>query len=204
MIGQGFGGVPPWKGYTSDPSPFFAEGAGPVADMGVYPLHVITGLFGRAYRVSAMAVQAQESFMVEDGPAAGSRVPIEVEDTWHLMLEMDDSRLATVLANNITVGSRAPQLEIYGLRGTIAVSLLDVSAPIQISGPDGSWTEISVPHHRQSGPDHLLGVEHLVECVEGGQSPVPSIDHALHVLSIIEAARTSASGGQHVEIASAI
>lgn len=204
MIGQGFGGVPPWKGYMSDPSPFFAEGAGPVADMGVYPLHVITGLFGPAHRVSAMAVKAQESFMVEDGPASGSRVPIEVEDTWHLMLEMDDNRLATVLANNSSVGSRAPQLEIYGLRGTIAVSLLDVSAPIQISDPDGRWTEISIPHQRQSGPDHLLGVEHLVECVEHGQTPVASIDHALHVLSIIEAAKASASGGQHVEIASAI
>ena len=45
-LGRGYGGVPPWSGYPSDPSPFFARGAGPLADMGVYPLHAITGILG--------------------------------------------------------------------------------------------------------------------------------------------------------------
>ena len=45
-LGRGYGGVPPWSGYPSDPSPFFARGGGPLADMGVYPLHAITGILG--------------------------------------------------------------------------------------------------------------------------------------------------------------
>ena len=203
MAGQGFGGVTPWNGYTSDPSPFFAEGAGPVVDMGVYPLHAITGLFGPARRVSAMAVRAQEGFVVSDGPARGIRVPIEVDDTWHLMLELDGNRLASILANNSTVGSRAPQLEIYGLRGTIAVSLLDVSAPILVCDEAGNWSEIETPHERLSGPDHVLGIEHLVDCVEHGRAPIADIEHAIHVIGIIEAARQSSLGGQHVDLAPA-
>ena len=51
--GYGHLGVPPWSGYTSDPSPFFAAGAGPAMDMGVYPLHALTALLGPVQRVSA-------------------------------------------------------------------------------------------------------------------------------------------------------
>jgi predicted dehydrogenase len=200
MIGQGFGGVPPWQGYTSDPSPFFAAGAGPVADMGVYPLHVITGLFGPAQRVSAMAVRAQDQFIVDNGPARGIRVPVEVEDTWHLVLGLGGNRLASVMANNSAVASRAPQLELYGLRGTIAVNILDVAAPILVCDRTGRWEEIPVPHERTRGPDHVLGLAHLVDCVEQRHAPVASIDHALHVIEIIEAAARSATTGTHVEL----
>jgi predicted dehydrogenase len=200
IIGRGFGGVPPWKGYPSDPSPFFAEGAGPVADMGVYPLHVITGVFGAARRVSAMAARAQDGFVVADGPVRGVRVPIEVEDTWHLMLTLQGSRLASVLANNSAVASRTPQLEVYGLRGTIAVNLLDVAAPIEICDAEGVWSQVQIAHERASGPDHLLGVEHLVDCIITGHAPIASIDHAIHVIRIIEAARESVTAGGHIAL----
>src|SRR5215213_4606404 len=54
-LGRGYGGIPPWSGYPSDPSPFFARDGGPLADMGVYPLHAITGILGPVKRVSAFA-----------------------------------------------------------------------------------------------------------------------------------------------------
>src|SRR3954451_21541768 len=85
-LGRGFGGVPPWSGYPSDPSPFFAAGGGPLADMGVYPLHAITGILGPARRVSAFASHVQEDFVVQDGALTGQRIPIEVEDNWMLLL----------------------------------------------------------------------------------------------------------------------
>jgi predicted dehydrogenase len=198
-VGQAFGGVPPWSGYASDPSQFFAKGAGPVADMGVYPLHVVTGLFGPAQRVNAMAAQAQREFVVADGPAQGKRVPIEVADTWHLLLEFENDLLISILANNSAAGSRGPQLELYGLEGTIALNLLDVSAPVDLL-KDGEWQSLDVPHERSRGPDHLLGVEHLVECVQRGEALILSVDHAVHVLEIIEAADRSAMSGQRVDL----
>ncbi len=198
-VGQAFGGVPPWNGYTSDPSQFFAKGAGPVADMGVYPLHVVTGLFGPVRRVSAMAAQAQHEFEVTDGPAKGRRVQIELADTWHLLLEMENELIVSILANNSAAGSRGPQLELFGLAGTIALNLLDVSAPIDLLH-DGEWRSIDVPHERNRGPDHLLGVQHLVDCITGREAPVLSVDHAIHVLEIIEAADASASSGRRMDL----
>ena len=199
-LGRGYGGVPPWSGYPSDPSPFFAAGGGPLADMGVYPLHALTGILGPAKRVSAFAARNQESFVVGDGPFAGKVVPIEVADNWHLLLDFGGGRLASVTANNVAHDSRAPQMELFGLDGTIAVDLLDVSAPIDVLLPGAGWQSQPVPHDRAAGPDHLLGVEHLVECITNGTQPVLSIDHAIHVIEIMEAAARSAASGRAIDL----
>jgi predicted dehydrogenase len=199
-LGRGYGGVPPWSGYPSDPSQFFAEGGGPLADMGVYPLHALTGLLGPVRRASAFAARAQESFTVGDGPHVGLRVPIEVADNWHLLLDFGGDKLASVTANNVAQASRAPQLELFGLRGTLALDLLDVSAPVEVHEPATGWRSEPVAHARASGPDHILGVEHLVECVASGRQPIASIDHAIHVLAVLEAAAESAATGRAVAV----
>ncbi len=199
-LGRGYGGVPPWAGYPSDPSPFFAAGGGPLADMGVYPLHAITGVLGPARRVSAFAAQAQRDFVVEDGPFAGRRAPIEVADNWHLMLDFGDGRLASVTANNVAHASRAPQMELFGLGGTVSVDLLDVSAPVETYLPGQGWSSQVMPHERAAGPDHLLGVEHLVDCLATGARPLPSIEHAVHVIEIMEAAARSAATNSAIRL----
>lgn len=63
------GGVPPWPGFISDPSPYFAPDAGPAVDVGVYALHALTGLLGPVQRVVAMTARAQHRFTVAEGPA---------------------------------------------------------------------------------------------------------------------------------------
>lgn len=198
--GLGFGGVPPWSGYPSDPTPFFAAGGGPLVDMGVYPLHALTGLLGPARRVTALSAQAQRGFVPPDGPAAGARVPIAVPDAWMIVLDLGHERLVSIEANNVARGSRAPQMELLGLRGSLAVNLLDVSAPIERLDADGAWRTIPVPHVRAAGPDHLLGVEHLVDSVTADQPPLLSVDHAIHVLEIIDGASRSAATGRTISL----
>ncbi len=202
-LGRGYGGIPPWTGYPSDPSPFFARGGGPLADMGVYPLHAITGILGSAKRVSAFAAQAQSAFVVDEGPFAGTRVPIEVEDNWHLLLDFGEGRLASVTANNVARDSRAPQMELFGLNGTVSVNLLDVSAPVETNLPGEGWVSQPIAHERSGGPDHLLGVEHLVDCLTTGAQPLASIEHAIHVIAIMEAAVRSARSGRAIDLTDA-
>ncbi len=199
-LGRGFGGVPPWSGYPSDPSPFFAAGGGPLADMGVYPLHAITGILGPARRVSAFAGHVQEDFVIQDGAYAGNRIPIDVEDNWMLLLDLGEARLATVSANNVAHASQSPQMELFGLAGTLAVDLLDVSAPVDVYRPADGWQTVKLPHERSAGPDHLLGVAHLIDCIESGAKPLASIDHAIHVIDILESAARSAANGQAIEL----
>ena len=192
----GLGGVPPWSGFTSDPSPFFAMGGGPQRDMGVYPLHALTGLFGPAKRVTAMSTKAQaEGFVIGDGPFEGKRVSMEEDDTWLMLLDHGNRVITTVEANNSVQDTKAHQLELFGLRGTIALNLIDGSAPIQLL-QNGKWREVPVPHARASGPDHILGVAHLIDCLTHSTQPTLSIEHAAHVIEIIDKAAIAAHTGQ--------
>jgi predicted dehydrogenase len=194
-----FGGVPPWEGYGSDPTPFFSAEGGPLVDMAVYPLAAIAGLIAPVARVSALSSRTRGSFEVAEGPAAGVRVPVEVDDNWQLVLELQGGVLAAVEANFCAQATGAPELEIRGDAGTLALSLLDVSEPVRLFA-EGEWHETSVPRQRAAGPDHLLGVEQLVETVASGGPPSLSADRAIHVLAVIAAARRAAAEGHLVAI----
>lgn len=206
--GYGHMGVPPWSGYQSDPSPFFAKGGGPAMDMGVYPLHTITGLLGPVRRVTAMVTKVLDSFVVEDGPVAGKRVPVEADDNWQLILDFGGGRLVSLAANNVVLGTKAPVVEFHGLAGTIALDPIDVSSPVAVLRKGRGWQTVTPPFPvdngagRQAGPDHHLGIEHLVDCIQQERQPLLSIDHALHVVEIIESAAKSSETGRVVEIKS--
>jgi predicted dehydrogenase len=164
--------------------------------MGVYPLHALTGLLGPVQRVTALASRTRDSFFVDEGPFAGAHIPIEVDDNWHLLLDFGGGRLASVEASNCVQATRAPQLELMGLEGTIALNLLDAAVPLAILRAGGDWEEVTVPHARASGPDHLLGIAHLLDCLDTGAPPLLSAEHAIHVLEIVAQAAEAAHDGQ--------
>jgi predicted dehydrogenase len=195
LRGAVMGAVPPWPGFGSDPTPYFSPGGGPLVDLGVYPLHAITGLVGPARRVVAMSSRVGRGFTVPDGPAAGAHIDVAVDDTWVTMLDLGDGRTATVEANYSSHGTRAAELELMGTDGTIALSLLDVSAPVEVLA-GGAWTTHSVPQAgRAEGPDHILGVEHLLELIAETPAPKLTPAHAIHVIEIVEASERSARDG---------
>jgi predicted dehydrogenase len=76
-----------------------------------------------------------------------------------------------------------------------------MTAPLVVRDGDGEREE-RFPGARVDGPDHLLGVEHLVECVEQGRGPLLSADHAVHVVEILDAARRSAAEGVAIDVRS--
>lgn len=206
-----FGGVPPWDGYISDPSPYFRPETGPLVDMGVYPVHALAGLLGPVRSVTAMSSRTRDSFAVTDGPARGTVVPVEVDDNWQLILECaagsgsgtgtgaGTRAFASVQANFCAVAAAGPECELFGERGTLAFDLLDVSAPLKLSTGEG-WAEQEVAHERAGGPDHVLGVRHLAECVLSGRQPSLGPDRAVHVLEVLDAARASAREGRAIEV----
>lgn len=203
--GYGHFGVPPWTGYFSDPSPFFAAGAGPMMDMGVYPLHALTTLIGPVRRVVALVTKVHESFTITEGPYAGLRVPVEADDHWHVLLDFGGGCIASVAANAVVVDTRCPPLELHGLSGTIAFDPIYVQQPVEVLSRGCTWETVRPPFPetnpgRSAGPDHILGVVHLLDCIEGRCSPQLSLDQAAHVLRVIEAAAESARTGCAIKL----
>jgi predicted dehydrogenase len=201
--GHGHMGVPPWSGFLSDPSPYFARGAGPAMDMGVYPLHALTGLLGPVKRVTALVGKAINEFTIEDGPFQGKVVPVEVADNWHLVLDFGNNRLASLTTNSCVQDTLAPPLELYGLDGTIALDPIYVHKPVDVLRPGAGWEKVVLPQSgRARGPDHHLGIEHLVDCIQAKTKPLLSIDHALHVVEVLEQAAVSSHAGQTMTVTS--
>jgi predicted dehydrogenase len=197
---QALSGPPPWPGYSSDPSFFFEKEAGPLVDMGVYPLHVLTGLLGPVSSVAAMASRTMDSFVVAEGPFKGKVIPVGAEDTWQVIASLGGC-IASIEANFSTVASAAADCELRGERAALAFNLFDVSAPISLlPAGQSNWIDVPVGHERAAGPDHILGVQELLRCIAEGRTPVPSARHAIHVLEVIEAARESAQTGHMVTV----
>ncbi len=204
-IGQFLGGVPPWAGYESDPSGFFARGAGPLVDVGIYPLHALTGVLGPVTRVSASSHRSRDRFVQIDGSAAGRTIPVEVDDVWHVHLSFVSGAVASVRADFAAAGaSRAADVEFNGERGTIAAQLIDMTAPLLVSdeaAPDG-WRAEAFPGARAAGPDHVLGIDHLLRHVVDGAPLRLTLDHAAHVVEVLEACARSASEHRAIDVLS--
>lgn len=190
---------PPWAGYVGDHAPFFSADVGPLSDMGVYPLHVLTGLLGNVVTVSAISSRTRSSFAVNEGPFAGTTVPVEVDDNWQIALALDSGILASLQVAYCISQPGSCHLEIAGEAGSMVVPILDPSAPLRIT-IGGTTRDEPVAHRRNDGPDHLLGVQDFLEAIRDGREPVINSAHALHVVAVRQAIEISARSGNRIPV----
>ena len=131
----------------------------------------------------------------------GVRVPVESDDDWHVTALTRTGVIADLHASFASAGTFGPEFEVRGREGTLAASLLDVSAPLWLKHSDSTEVkEIHVPHERAEGPDHLLGLADLVDHVLDGTPLSISLESAAHVLSVIVAAEQSALERRAIQV----
>jgi predicted dehydrogenase len=185
-----------------DPSWYFRKpGGGPLYDMTVYQLHMITSVLGRVQRVTAMS-----GTRIAEREFRGRMVPTDAHDNTLMLLDFGDNVFA--LAYGTPAGSPTGRYPIYyGTAGVISGFNLN-GEPIQYPGREladpasgGTGEQALLPHvigpHRTIDEQHVFeDIMQLVDWVrEGKPSPV-SAEHARHVIEIIEAAYAAAQTGQ--------
>ena len=190
---------PPWGGYLGDHAPFFSAEVGPLSDMGVYPLHVLTGLLGNVMTVSALSSRTRPSFTVNEGPFAGTTVPVEVDDNWQITLALDCGILASLQVAYCITQPGSCQIEIAGEAGSMVVPILDPAAPLRVT-IGGTTRDEHVHHHRSDGPDHLLGMMDFLEAIRDAREPVINSAHALHVVAVRQAIEKAACSGNRIPV----
>ena len=194
-----------------DPSWYFKKpDGGPVWDCTVYALHAMTGIFGPVKRVTCMCGQRYHDFEFD-----GKKIDSEVDDSNQMILDFGDaffgiaySSLKYDFGNNnglipMVFGTegKIQDGKIYGKNGVI--TLFD---PEKMD-MDHIRSLMGLPHLT----DHqtLLGEPHIYEDINqladwvlNGVEPYCTVEHARHVIEIIEAAYKSAEEGHVVEIKS--
>lgn len=196
------------------PSPafLFAEGAGPLLDMGPYYFSALVSLLGPVHHVAAVGSKAREEREIHTGPNAGTTFPVEVPSTIQIVTAFEAGAQAQSLLSFDSALERHGVVEIHGTEGTIV--LPDPNAftgriayvkPLGVirdgTSFEQEWIEIE---HADLEVGRGLGALDMVRAIAEGRPHVASGELGFHVLDILLSAQESAATGAAVTVESTV
>lgn len=179
-------------------APWYHDGtAHPLGELGIYNLKSLTSLLGPVIEVVAAEAVAEP---VRE--AGGTAITSPGPDVAHVVLRHAGGALSTVTASQAIQHYRRPGLEVYGTAGT-ANLLGDDWDPrgIELYRTETGHWEVYDPW--DSTWLWADGLRELVTAVATRIEPLASIEHDLHLLDVVEAARVSATERAWVPVDSA-
>ncbi|MES2848611.1 MAG: Gfo/Idh/MocA family oxidoreductase [Bacteroidota bacterium] len=190
---------PTWSSF------FYEKDGGSMPDLGVYNMATLTGLLGPARSVMAMtSIVNPERTIDEKG-----KIKVVAEDNAHVLLEHDKGVISHVMCgfnyfdpHGHEAGSQSlHSIQIYGDYGNMRL----VGYDWETNGVwlDNSWDKpAQLMSTDKGGYEWQEGARVTGESIITGVEPKINVEHALHVLEIIEAARKSSATGMKVKLKS--
>jgi predicted dehydrogenase len=184
---------------------FYEKGGGSMPDLGVYNMATLTGLLGPAKAVMAMTSIITPERTVEDK----GKIKVEAEDNAQILMEHEKGVLSHVMCGfNFfdTHGHEAKDqplhsIQIFGSRGNMRLIGYDWETNGVVL--DNSETEPPKLYEKDKGGyEWQEGARVTGESIVKGTEPRINVEHALHVLEIIEAARKSSDTGMKIKLKS--
>lgn len=191
---------PTWSAF------FYEKGGGSMPDLGVYNMATLTGLLGPAKSVMAMTSVVNPERTVDDK----GKIKVEAEDNAHILLEHGKNVISHVMCgfnyfdpHGHEAGSQSlHSIQIYGDGGNIRLIGYDWETNGVVL--DNSWDgPAQLLATEKGGYEWQEGARVTGESIVNGTEPRINVEHALHVLEIIEAARESSSTGKRIPLKSA-
>jgi predicted dehydrogenase len=190
---------PTWSAF------FYEKGGGSMPDLGVYNMATLTGLLGPARSVMAMTSIVNPERTVDDK----GKIKVMAEDNAHILLEHDKNVISHVMCgfnyfdpHGHEAGTQSlHSIQIYGDYGNMRL----VGYDWETNGVwlDTSWTEpAKLMSTDKGGYEWQEGARVTGESIVKGIEPRINVEHALHVLEIIEAARKSSATGMKIKLKS--
>jgi predicted dehydrogenase len=194
ITGGAIGPVHSARGLYGNPGSDWATwyhhgGVGPLAEAGIYNVKSLTALLGPVDEV-----QASETIGISPRHVAGDTITEPDPDVVHVCMRHRSGALSSVVASHAVWRYRRTGLELYGSSGT-ANLLGDDWDPTGFEvwrADTGIWEE-----HESLDPTwHWSdGLRELVAAIRSQRPPLTDLDHDLHVLDVIAAARAAARTG---------
>lgn len=188
-----------------NPDFFYAEGGGPMFDMGPYYLTALVQLLGPISRISGSTGSPLPERVIQAGPRAGQGIPVRTATHYSGTLDFVGGAIGTmVMSFDIPGGSTLPWIEIYGTKGTLSVPDPNYfNGEVKLRRHGSQEWEILAPAF-ESGPNERgRGLEDLARAISEGREHRASGIVAYHVLEAMHAFEQSSREGRHVELHSA-
>ena len=195
-----------------EPAFLFAEGAGPLLDMGPYYFSALVSLLGPVAGVAARGSRFRTERSIHTGPRAGETFPVEVPSTVQVLSTFEGGQHGTHLLSFDSALERHGVIEIHGSEGTIVLpdpnrfeGRIAFVKPLGVfrdgMKTDQEWIEIE-----QQGTvvGRGLGVLDMARAIAAGRPHVATGELGYHVLDVMLSAQESASTGQYLEIGSTV
>ena len=183
-----------------NPDIFFADGAGPLLDMGPYYLTAIVSLLGPVARVAGFASTRTRERTIEIGPRAGERFTVATPSHTTAAMELESGVTANLVASFEAKGQYVCDLEIHGREGVI--SLPDPNGfdgPVRMRRGREGWQD--VPFAARGDRDARgIGLHELVEAIAADRPERASGSLGLHVVDVARGILAAAAESRVVEI----
>ncbi len=181
---------------NTNPAWYFKKpGGGPLYDVGVYFLHILTGILGPARQVSAFSGKA-----VSELNFRGEILPNEMDDSTFITLDFGNQLVGFMYAIvDGNFGNRLGPFTPYlvGTKATLEGARLNGKSLIYETDHQPHVT----PAHKQLPESHVFeDIMQLVDWVRDGTPSLANLAHARHVIDIIDSAYQSAASGQTLKL----
>ncbi|HEY0677912.1 MAG TPA: Gfo/Idh/MocA family oxidoreductase [Chitinophagaceae bacterium] len=184
---------------------FYEKGGGSLPDLGVYNLASLTGLLGPAKSVMAMTSIVTPERIVDNK----GRIKVEAEDNAMVLMDHGNGVISHVQCGfnyfdpygHEGKGQEKHTITIWGSHGNMGLVGYDW-AP---QGVDLSTHDHEKPQRFVPDPGSYVwqeGATVISRSLMTGEEPLIAVEHALHVLEIIEAARESGKSGKKIMLQS--
>ena len=189
----------PIESWHPDPTTIHAAGA--MADVGVYPIAILTAMFGPARSATAYAT----TLVPDRFDLRGTPFSIETPDFIVALLELESGVVARVTASFYVGPSYQRGIELHGDDGILHLAAWgDFSSGLLHSstGKADDYEEVALLRPGYEGTDWSRAIVDLAAAVEEGRRPRASGEHAAHVVEILDAIDASRRHGGPVAITS--
>ncbi len=179
------------------PEPFYR--IGPLADVGVYPLTILTAIFGPARRVTAFG----RVVLPERTTTGGEPFSVLAPDFGVAVIELEDGPIVRLTTSfYVTQASKQRGIEFHGDDGSLHLSSWqEFDAALELTHDGEPSRQVSVaPAFR--GTDWGRAVAELGRAITERRPHRATGAHAAHVVEILDAIETSATEGRPTEVRS--
>ena len=195
------GGQETWH---PNPDIFYADGAGPLFDMGPYYLTAIVALLGPIESVAGFASTRTLERTIEIGPRTGERFTATTPTHTTAAMQLVSGVTANLVASFEARNQYICDVAIHGSEGVLV--LPDPNAfggTVRLKRGRGGWDEL--PYASRGGADARgIGLHDMVEALAAGQPHRASGRLGAHIVEVARGILTSAEETRIVAIESRV
>jgi predicted dehydrogenase len=193
------------ENWHPNPEGFYQPGSGPLLDVGVYALTVLTTVLGPVRRVTGFAGVTLPERTIARGPNAGATFTVTTADQVVGGLEFEEGTLGRLTASFVVRGTKqASGTELHGETGSLFLSSNhDFNGRVEhYSNDGGDWEPMPYVADPFPGVEWGRAVFELADSLRTGSVQHCTGQQALHVLEVCLGILQSAENGRPVEIGS--